>query len=153
MRGLDLAVQIEALEDDGLVAAEKRGVELELDLLLAAGSLGGELGRGGDVLAVYTLQGLSGLGIHEDALQLVLGALLESLVGDGINDLGLVRGQELMVPVGPVGGGGADLDGVIVHRAAVDRVGVAAHGHLELDEVEAGIRCAAELLEGVGVIW
>lgn len=126
---------------------------LKLDLLLAAGSLGGELGRGGDVLAVHTLQGLSGLGVHECALQLVLGALLESLVGDGVDDLGLVRGQELMVPVCSVGRGGADLDGIVVNRAAVDRVRVAAHGHLELDEVEAGISCAAEFLEGVGVIW
>ena len=137
MACLDLTVQIEALEDDGIMATEERGVELELDLLLAAGCLGGELGRCGDVLAVHTLQGLSGLGIHEGALELVLGALFKSLVGDGVDDLGLVRGQELMVPVGPVGRGGADLDGVVVHRAAVDRVGVAAHGHLELDEVKA----------------
>ena len=57
-----------------------------------------------------------------------------------------------MVPVYPVGGGSADLDGVVVNRATVDRVGVATHGHLELDEVEAIVRRAVELLEGVGVI-
>ena len=135
------------------MAPEKRGVELELDLLLAAGCLRGELCRGGDLLAGRVLQGLSGLGVHEGAFEFVLGALLKALIGDGVDDLGLVRGQELMVPVCPVGGGGADLDGVVVDRSAVDHVGVAAHGHLELDEVEAVVRSASELLEGVGVIW
>ena len=92
MRCLDLAVQVEALKDDGLMAAEKRGVELELDLLLAAGCLRGELGRGGDLLAGRVLQGLSSLGVHKGAFEFVLGAPLKALVGDGINDLGLVRG-------------------------------------------------------------
>ena len=57
-----------------------------------------------------------------------------------------------MVPVCGVGRGRADLYGVVVHGAAVDGVGVAAHGHLELDEVEAVVRVAAELLEGIGVV-
>ncbi len=68
MRCLDLAVQVEALEDDGLMAPEKRGIELELDLLLTAGCLRGELGRGGDLLAGGVLQGLSRLGVHKGAL-------------------------------------------------------------------------------------
>ena len=152
MRCLDLAVQVEALEDDGLMAPEKRGVELELDLLLAAGCLGRELGRGGDLLAGDVLQRLSGLGVHEGAGELILQSLLETLVGNRVDDLGPVRCQELMVPVCGVGGSRADLDGVVVNRAAVDGVGVAAHGHFELDEVEAVVRGAAELLEGIGVI-
>ena len=134
---LNLTVQVEALEDDGLMATEKRGVEPELDLLLAAGCLGCELGRGGDLLAGDVLQRLSGLGVHEGAGELILQTLLEALVGNRVDDLGLVRCQELMVPVCGVGRGRADLDGVVVHGAAVDGVGVAAHGHLELDEVEA----------------
>ena len=137
MRRLDLAVKVESLEHDGLMATEKRGVELELDLLLAAGCLGRELGRGGDLLAGDVLQRLSGLGVHEGALELILSAFLEALVGNRVDDLGLVRRQELMVPVCGVGRGRADLDGVVVHGAAVDGVGISAHGHLELDEVEA----------------
>ena len=107
--GADLGVPtVERLEDDHALAVEVGGVEGEGDVHGAGGVGGGELRLGGDGLAVLALQGVAGGFHHELALDGVLAARNEVLVGDGINDDGLGVDDRLLVAVDAVLGGGAD---------------------------------------------
>ena len=103
-----LIATVERLEGHHALALEGAAVEGEGDVHGAGGVGGGELRLGGDGLAVLVLQGLAGGFHHKLALDRVLAARHEVLVGDRVDDDGLGVDDRLLVAIDAVLGGGAD---------------------------------------------
>ena len=107
--GADLgAATVERLEDDHALAVEVGGVEREGDIHGAVGAIRGELRLGGVLLAVLIEQGVARGLEHQLALDRVLLAGDETLVGDRVDDDGLGVGCAVLIAVDAVLGGGAD---------------------------------------------
>ncbi|MCH4083858.1 MAG: hypothetical protein LKF00_05790 [Olsenella sp.] len=92
VRGHRLPALAELLERHDGVAGEPGRVELEGDLCLARGELGGEPCGGSDGLAVRAGHGLAGLAVHEGARELVLLPRHEVLVLDLVGELDVLGG-------------------------------------------------------------
>ena len=152
MRGHRLPALAELLERHDGVAGEPGRVELEGDLGLARGELGGELRRGGDGLAILAGHGLAGLAVHEGSRELVLLPGLEVLV------LHLVRERDAPGGLGQVlpslaGEGRGDARAlVVVHGAELDGPRVARDRYSHADEPQALVGRAAELLDRIRVV-
>ena len=104
----------ELLIHDKALSAEVGPVKRELDQLGAVGLLGGEGGGAGNLFldqAVLDHDGLTGLRVDQDSLELVLGAGNEALVGHLVDDGDLGSGHQL-VAVRLVGCGGMDVEEV-----------------------------------------
>ena len=141
MRRHGLAVAGQLLEGDHCLAAERGGVEGELDVDRPLGGLGRERlgGRDGVAVGVPELARVGAvLALHvQGAGDRVLLARRQALVGDRVGEGHGVGAGDLMVPVGLVGQGGTDLDDRHA-LALVGDVGVRRHG----------LAAARQLLEG-----
>ena len=143
------AVLLKGLEGhDFRVVGDGQGVEVEHHIDLAVALLGREGGLSGDGLAVHLkglLRDIAILAGHlhmEGALQGVLLAGDEARVLHGVDDLGGVIGDDVLVAIRAVHGGGADFrmghgDGLvlIVDVGVGRKLGAGAHKALEDHDV------------------
>ena len=156
------AVLLKGLEGhDFRVVGDGQGVEVEHHIDLAVGLLGREGGLSGDGLAVHLkglLRYLALLIGHlhmEGALQGVLLAGDEARVLHGVDDLGGVIGDDVLVAIRAIHGGGADFrmghgDGLvlIVDVGVGCNLGAGAHKALEDHDVRLVLKVAG--VEGEG---
>ena len=156
------AVLLKGLEGhDFRVVGDGQGVEVEHHIDLAIGLLGREGGLCGDGLAVHLkglLRDIALLVGHlhmEGALQGVLLAGDEARVLHGVDDLGGVIGDDVLVAIRAVHGGGADFrmghgDGLvlIVDVGVGRKLGAGAHKAFEDHDVRLVLKVAG--VEGEG---
>ncbi len=156
------AVLLKGLEGhDFRVVGDGQGVEVEHHIDLAVGLLGREGGFSGDRLAVHLKSLLRDVALlvghlhMEGALQGVLLAGNETRVLHGVDDLGGVIGDDVLVAIRAVHGGGADFrmghgDGLvlIVDVGVGRKLGAGAHKALEDNDVHLVLKVAG--VEGEG---
>ena len=156
------AVLLKGLEGhDFRVVGDGQGVEVEHHIDLAVGLLGREGGLCGDGLAVHLKSLLRDVALlvghlhMEAALQGVLLAGDEARVLHGVDDLGGVIGDDVLVAIRAVHGGGADFrmghgDGLvlIVDVGVGRKLGAGAHKALEDHDVRLVLKVAG--VEGEG---
>ena len=152
MRGDQIALRVvKLLEHHDVVTCDAGGVERELDLLLAGDLHGRELDRARDGVAVGVGHGLAGLLVHKGADKLIGVAGGQALIGNRIRDGGGLADADVLATVDG-SGGGADGEVVVIDRATIDHMVVAADRDVEGNEVEVLVGRNPKLLEGVGVV-